>query len=246
MGQPVVDATDDGGVRHLLWVADPAATPAAAELLRGASAGPLTIADGHHRYATALRYCAEVGGPGADQVLALLIEAKSGGLEVHPTHRLVGNVGAHDVLDAAGRLFEVEPVATGRELAIGAESGVIGMWTRQGGGRLRSRPDRIGPLLPTSMALRSLDVTVLNFAYPTLLGATAAELTAADRIAYPHDADEAVAAVESGLADVCFLLAPPPISAVLEVAAEGEVMPAKSTYFYPKPATGLVFNLIEA
>jgi uncharacterized protein (DUF1015 family) len=245
---PVTDALDQAGVRHLLWAADPKVTPAAAELLEAASRVPLTIADGHHRYATALRYCTEVGGLGADHVMALLIDARSGGLSVRATHRLVRGADGGAVLGAASQLFTVEHVATADRVAAETTPGVIGLWTRQGGGRLRPRADRLVPLLPesASAALRALDVTTLNTAYPTLFGATAAELTAADRIAYTQDAQAAIAMVEAGAADVAFLLASTPVSAVLDVAARGEVMPPKSTYFYPKPATGLVFNVLDA
>jgi uncharacterized protein (DUF1015 family) len=246
-GVPDIDAVDDAGVRHLVWPADPALS-GASDLLRSVSSVPLTIADGHHRYQTALRYGAEVGGPGAEYVLALLADARTGGLSVLATHRLIRDVDAARVLAAAGELFEIEPVATGDELLAEGPRGVIGVWSRQGGGRMRPRPNRVEPLLPDSAspALRALDVTVLNSVYSSLLGADTDQLTAGDRIAYTKDAGDAIAAVEAGAADVAFLLAPTPIPAVLEVAAAGEVMPPKSTYFYPKPATGLVFNVLDA
>jgi uncharacterized protein (DUF1015 family) len=246
-GNPDIDAVDDAGVRHLVWPVDPALS-GASDLLRAVSGVPLTIADGHHRYQTALRYRAEVGGPGAEFVLALLVEARTGGLSVLATHRLIRGVDGGHVLAAAGELFELEPVATAGELTTDLPRGVIGMWSRQGGGRMRPRADRIDPLLPDSAspALRALDVTILNSVYSSLLGADTDQLTAADRIAYTKDAGDAIAAVEAGSADVAFLLAPTPIPAVLDVAAAGEVMPPKSTYFYPKPATGLVFNVLDA
>jgi uncharacterized protein (DUF1015 family) len=246
-GAPDIDAVDDAGVRHLAWLADPALSGSSA-LLHAAGSVPLTIADGHHRYQTALRYCAEAGGPGADYVLALLVEARTGGLSVLATHRLIRGVDGARVLAAAGELFAIEPAASAEELLADVPRGAIGLWTRHGGGRLRPRADRIESLLPDSAppALRALDVTILNAAYPSLLGAGADQLTAADRIAYTKDAGEAIAAVEAGAADVAFVLAPTPVAAVLDVAAAGEVMPPKSTYFYPKPATGLVFNVLDA
>src|SRR6478735_8271025 len=103
-GTPDEEAVDDGGVRHRLWAIEPATAPAASSLLAGASRLSLTIADGHHRYATAVRYCAEVGGAGSDAVLALLFEATTGGLSVLATHRLVKAEGL-DVLDRASRAF---------------------------------------------------------------------------------------------------------------------------------------------
>ncbi len=110
-GTPDEEAVDDGGVRHRLWAVEPSMAPAAATLLAGAARLPLTIADGHHRYATAVRYCAEVGGAGSDAVLALLFEATTGGLSVLATHRLVKAQGL-DVLERASRAFAVADVTS--------------------------------------------------------------------------------------------------------------------------------------
>jgi uncharacterized protein (DUF1015 family) len=231
---PAEVAVDDAGVEHRLWAVDAATTPAAT-LLAEVSAMPLTIADGHHRYATALRYCAEVGGPGADQVLALLFEAHTGGLSVLATHRLI-QAPDIDVLGNAANLFEVTPVVEATDALPGAP-GEIGVSTRAGAGRLRSTasPDDLSPV-------RGLDVSVLAEALPALVGAGIDQLTASNRIAYTQDPAAAIAGVQNGRADVAFLLAPTPVKAVIEVAAAGEVMPPKSTFFYPKAATGLVFN----
>ena len=87
-----------------------------------------------------------------------------------------------------------------------------------------------------------LDVSVLSAALPALVGASVDELTAANRISYTQDPAGAVEAVTSRAADAAFLLAPTPVASVIEVAAAGRVMPPKSTFFYPKAATGLVFN----
>ncbi len=78
-----------------------------------------------------------------------------------------------------------------------------------------------------------------------MTGTTTEELLAAERLAYVSDAAQAIAAVDAGQADVAFLLRPTPIDSVLAVAANGEHMPAKSTYFHPKAATGLVFNRLD-
>jgi len=232
---PDVEAVDDAGISHRLWLVDPARSATAATLLAGVARLPLTIADGHHRYQTALRYCAEVGGAGADEVLALLFEAGSGGLSVLATHRLVKAV-AGDPFEQAAALFDV----TGGLSAVAAvptEPGEIGIWTRRGGARLHRREHE-----PAPSPVSELDVSVLADALPRLVGADVDALTAAGRISYTQDAGAAVAAVDAWEADTAFLLAPTPIGAVIEVAAAGEVMPPKSTFFYPKAATGLVFN----
>jgi uncharacterized protein (DUF1015 family) len=230
-----VEAVDDAGVSHRLWLVDPTTSAPAATLLAGVAPRPLTIADGHHRYQTALRFCAEVGGAGADEVLALLFEAGSGGLSVLATHRLVKST-AGNVLEQAAALFDVT-AGVSAVAAVPSEPGEIGVWTRTGGARLRRREHQ-----PSQSPVSELDVSVLADALPRLVGADLDGLTAAGRITYTQDAGAAVAAVDAGEAEAAFLLAPTPIKAVIEVAAAGEVMPPKSTFFFPKAATGFVFN----
>jgi uncharacterized protein (DUF1015 family) len=93
-------------------------------------------------------------------------------------------------------------------------------------------------------AVRELDVTRLGLALDHLAGIDAAAIAGGERIAYTKSAADARMIVDAGLdgADVAFLLAPTPVASILEVAAEGDVMPQKSTYFYPKALTGLVLN----
>jgi len=277
---PVADVTDRDGVRHRLWVvparpvaADEAeSTPREAapadpvtELIGLASAGPLTIADGHHRYETALRYrderrmsrsCEE--DPAFDYVLALLLESTGQTLTVLPTHRLVGGLGegSAGLIEAAGSLFEVERVA-GREAleaAFGPAAaanghggrGRFGLWTRTGGAILNARRAAFNADLPTGgAALRGLDVTLLQVALERLTGIDAAAI-AAGRLTYTRSAHEALDRVDAadGI-DAAFLLDPTPVPAISAVAHDGDVMPQKSTYFYPKPLSGLLINPLE-
>jgi uncharacterized protein (DUF1015 family) len=234
---PDIVAVDDAGIEHRLWLVDPARSRPGGDAATGVARLPLTIADGHHRYQTALRFCAEVGGAGADDVLVLLFEAESGGLSRLATHRLVSIDG--DVLDRAAALFEVTAAGVNAVEAVPTEPGEIGVWTRP------ARPacaaatvGRVGRPSPGSTSARS------GQALRQLVGADVDGLTAAGRISYTQDAGAAVAAVDAGVADAAFLLAPTPLTSVIEVAAAGEVMPPKSTFFYPKAATGLVFNPI--
>lgn len=252
-GPPETDALDDAGARHRLWATDVAKSRAASALLDLASTGPLVIADGHHRYETALRYRDERrkdegGQPDAPHefVLALLYDAVSGGLTVLPTHRLLSGVASAEVLlERAADLFGLErcddPAALIAALGV---TGQFGLWTRTGGALLTLDRPRVAPLLPagTSDTLRWLDVTVLDAVLGHLVGAPADNLVTDGRLRYSKDPVDAIEQVTDGRADAAFLLAPTPISAVLEVAAAGEVMPQKSTYFQPKAATGLVFN----
>lgn len=261
--EPASEATDEAGVRHRLWTADPLQSEEATALLGLAATGPLTIADGHHRYETALRFRAEqaagsTAGSSADWVLALVHDARSGGLTVLPTHRVVRGLPEPGRLaEMARELFRVErrDMAAGVVAAIEGLSapagrsgtGKLGLWTRAGGAILEADRGRVEPMLPAgaSDAVRWLDVSLLSAVLPALTGSSEAELLADDRLVFTKSAEEAVAMVDAGTADSCFLLAPTPIQAVLDVAAAGERMSQKSTYFYPKAATGLVFNRLE-
>lgn len=259
-----VDLLDDDGVRHRLWavLADGDAMAAVAPLVAAASSGPITIADGHHRYETALRYrderrmsrsCEE--DPAFDYILTLFLEASGQALTVLPTHRILlglGDDGVAAVLAGLDELFEVsravQPAELGRvfepiALADGG-AGRFGLWTRSGGALLQARRAAFAPYLPPGRsALRSLDVTLLGITLERLAGINAAAV-AGGAVAYTKSASEAIQRVNDGVdgADAAFLLEPTPVVAIAAVARDGDVMPQKSTYFYPKAMTGLVIN----
>jgi uncharacterized protein (DUF1015 family) len=263
-GPAAVDVTDPDRVRHRLWpvVADgegPMAT-AAGSILAAGEASPITIADGHHRYETALQYrderrmarsCEE--DPAFDYLLTLLLEATSQRLTVLPTHRLIRGLGGESgagLVASARALFDVEPVGSGAELvaAFGGSTdrggrGRFGIWTRTGGAILTARRSAFTASLPPGgEALRSLDVTLLGIALERLAGIDD-DAVQAGAVVYTKSAGEAIAAVDaaSGV-DAAFLLEPTPIDSIEAVARDGDVMPQKSTYFYPKALTGLVIN----
>ncbi len=261
---PDLDVRDDDGVRHRLW-AVPAAGTAAADvdaLLAAASGGPVTIADGHHRYETALRYrderrmsrsCEE--DPAFDYLLMLFLDQTGEPLTVLPTHRIVhglGDAGVARIVAGSASLFEIErDVARERLLATceaaaltGGGEGRFGLWTRTGGFLLTANRLAFEPFLPPGgPSVRRLDVTLLGVALERLAGVDAAAVVAG-AIAYTKSAAEALDRVDSEVdgADAAFLLEPTPVASVAAVAADGDVMPQKSTYFYPKALTGLVIN----
>ncbi|HEX7950029.1 MAG TPA: DUF1015 domain-containing protein [Candidatus Limnocylindrales bacterium] len=261
---PVADVTDDDGVRHRLWAVPADVAPAwlAARL----GAGAITIADGHHRYETALRYRDERrrGTPAAepapwDELLALLLEPAAGPLSVLATHRVLrglGDDGVRALRAGLAELFDIRRVAAGAELAraFGPRSGSaggegrFGLWTRAGGAILTARRPAFEPLLPAGgPALRRLDVTLLGVVLERLAGIDAGAVDAGARIAYTKDAAEAVRWIDEAHegADAAFLLDPTPPTSIVAVAADGDVMPQKSTYVYPKAITGLVINPLE-
>jgi uncharacterized protein (DUF1015 family) len=271
---PAADLVDDAGVRHRLWVAtvgeDEARDAAIRAACEGLGAAPITLADGHHRYETALRYAEERrtgpaidGDPAWAEILMLILEPIEGALTVLPTHRVLLGL-ENEAVDAflAGLpdLFEVEDGIDGAALlaafggagdAAGGE-GRFGLWTRHGGAILRARRATFVPWLPAGgSAVRRLDVTLASVAIERLAGIGPAAV-AEGRIAYTMSAAEAMAWVDAGApptgsrpASAALLLDPTPASEIVAVAADGDVMPQKSTYIYPKAITGLVINPLE-
>ncbi len=263
---PAVDLTDGDGVRHRLWplTDDPAGDASSVTtLVAAASPGPITIADGHHRYETALRYrderrmtrsCEE--DPAWDYLLALLLESTSQPLTVLPTHRVVAGLGqdGHALLARAAELFDVREIApadlvetfdTAAVAPAAGGRGRFGLVTREGAALLAARPEAFAQILPTGgPALRGLDVVLLAAALERLCAVDAETVAAGQRVRYTKSAHEAAEWVSNGTdgADAAFLLEPTPVAAIEAVAGEGEVMPQKSTYFYPKALTGLVIN----
>ncbi len=258
------DVTDDDGVRHRLWAVTengPSADLVRA-LIEAAGRAPITIADGHHRYETAIRYRDErranrtgEADPASDYVLMLFLETACQKLTVLPTHRIVrglGDDGVATFLARAPELFDVQPVVGRSELeaafasvdvAPGGE-GRFGLWTRQGGAVLRAQRNSFARFLPQGgAALRRLDVTLLQTALDRLCKIDR-EAIAAGRLAYSKSVREALDWVDEAHdgADMAFLLDPTPVVEIAAVATDGDVMPQKSTYFYPKALTGLIIN----
>ncbi len=258
--KPVSDVTDDDGTRHRLWVvADDGPDGVVGRLAAVAGAGPMFIADGHHRYETALRYRDErrmtrscEPDPPFDFIFALLLDAGDE-LTVLPTHRIVRGLGADGLarlIAGLDGLFEITPSTTEalveRYDAAGSlegGQGRMGLLTRDGAWQLVARRSAFEPRAGGE-ALRRLDVSLLGATLETLAGIDAAAVAGGERIRYSKSAAEAAELVRTGTdgADAAFLLEPTPVASILEVAAAGDVMPQKSTYFYPKALTGLVFN----
>jgi uncharacterized protein (DUF1015 family) len=222
---------------------DVAATLADAELL---------IADGHHRYETARVYADEVGGEGAHRyTLMCLVSLEDPGLTVFGTHRLLRDLdaGARERLaNGVREHFDAEEVDEAEADPAGAGgTGVFGYVDGRSPRPLRLRlkdaailervlPDR-------SEAYRQLDAAILEeLILKRALGMSNDDIEAKHALAYATDAAAALRLVKEGSSDAAFLLRPTPIEQVRDVAAAGETMPPKSTYFFPKVLTGLVFN----
>jgi len=250
-GDPWGEATDADGTVNRVWrITDPKVHAAVGEALASAE---LLIADGHHRYETARVYADEIGGDGAHRyTLMSLTSLDDPGLTVFATHRLLsglaGDSAKQEAFTAVLREhFDAEEVPVEGLDPAGEEGvgvfGYIDSHLRRGF-RLRLKdPGALAAELPDySEAYRSLDAAILEkVVLEGALGMSAEDVEAKRGLGYVKDAAGAIAALDSGY-DVAFLLRPTPIEAVRAVAAEGETMPPKSTYFYPKLPTGIVFN----
>jgi uncharacterized protein (DUF1015 family) len=236
-----------------LWrVADPAAIAAVQAATADAE---LLIADGHHRYETMDAYAEEVGGEGEHRyILMCLVALEDPGLTVFPTHRLVRDLDAErrDALAHALRDdFEIEEVAL-EALAPPPQGDEptplqMGYYDAQ-----FQRPFRLtlkdqaiadSALSGHSEPYRHLDTGVLEaLIFKNALGMSDDDISHFNGMFYARDTDEAVAMVKEGGYDAAFIMRPTPVRQVRELAAGGENMPPKSTFFYPKLLTGLLFN----
>ncbi len=247
---PWGEVTDAEGTVHRLWrISDPDAIAAVQDAARGAE---LLIADGHHRYETARAYAEEIGGEGDHRYLLMcLVALEDPGLTVFPTHRLLSGLNPTRLgrlREALNRDFELTEVPV-EQLAPEPGRGLLRLGyidaEEQRPLRLALKDQAIadGALPGHSEAYRELDTGVLE----TLLlkgavGLTDEDISHLHGLRYARDAGEALALVRSGECDVAFLMRPTPVAQVRDVAAAGENMPPKSTYFFPKLLTGLLFN----
>jgi uncharacterized protein (DUF1015 family) len=242
------EVTDEDGTVHRLWrVAD---QEAIAKVTAAIAPAELLIADGHHRYETARVYHEEGG---AGHVLMCLVALQDPGLTVFPTHRLLTGLddGRREALrDTIQRDFEVEPVDTAQLEPSGDGPVRMGyldahhlrplMLT------LRDPAIAAAALPDKPVPYRALDTAVLEaLVLQGALGMSEDDISHLNGLDYARNTDQARERVESGAAEAAFFMGATPVERVRDVAATGESMPPKSTYFFPKVLTGMVFNLLD-
>lgn len=249
---PSLAATDHSGQTHRLWpLADKKLQE---ELTDYLAPQPLLIADGHHRYETALSYHQEQEqgkSPGAGFTLTIMVSMKDPGLLVLPTHRLLSGLTA-DQKDTMFKIIEreFEMIETGdlRQIDHAGYFETVSTTGRKKNGFGFITAGRAFILIPRSSpaATNSLPVELLH---QRVLKPILAEGYNSDpdgkMISYPHDFEYTVSAVFNASADAAFILAPLAVDKVLERARQGRVMPQKSTFFYPKLPGGLLFYDID-
>ena len=219
---PMFSTVDEQGVTHRLWPIEDDG-----EIATWLAAEPLLIADGHHRYTTALQYREErhaADGPGPwDRVLTLIVDAAAEHLPVLPFHRI------QTAGDAAGTNG---PVLDGLETALAAcsDDDVIAAVASREAGETVFRSIQLAGEAP---AVRALHEELLDGAVPT------------DGLRFVHDAHEAADAVRRGEAVAAYFLPPTTPDRIRTVIDRGERLPQKSTYFWPKPRTGMVMMPLD-
>ena len=261
---PIAQTVDGDGVVHRLFACtDPDLIRRIAKEMADRS---IFIADGHHRYETALAYRDELKAAGQDigpdhpasSVLALFVSMHHPGLVILPTHRILSGLKdlAVDRLRAAAQDHFTWQEFKGAEATsprlvdrlAQARGYAFGLWIRgtQSAFLLTLKDPKIMDRLAAdhSKAWRSLDVAVLERVLLKEVLPQAADV-APLRLSYAHLAQEAFDAVHEDSADAAFILRPLPIESLQAVVAEGERMPTKSTYFYPKAISGLVINPLD-
>ena len=264
-GEPVIDFSDEQDVRHRLFtITDEDDIEKIAEMMKQKNC---IIADGHHRYTTDLTYARENPDASRYQMMAFA-NTQHEGLVVLATHRLISNLENFDTPDLITKLkdnFEIteypfdsddtkteakQRVLAQMKLELCNDRNAFGIY---GGGRafyvaaLKDKKAMNAVAPDMSTAWRSLDVSVLHkLILEKLLGLDEQKLGKGENLEYvkdtPNAIDDSIAKVDSGGKQVVFFMNPPKIEQIHRVADQGERMPQKSTYFYPKVYTGLTIN----
>lgn len=259
-GQPDSCFTDSDNVTHRMWIARDSEFIAA--LTEKLSDKKLYIADGHHRYETALNYknyvegnLDEIGSSG--YVPMMLVNMENEGLVVFPTHRIVRdlqNFDYNEVCEKCREYFDIVPYLNrekgeeglARAYAEGKKAFVLFTGDNNYTLLTLKNIDVMNTLLPEGCnALKQLDVSILHtLILERIFGIDKENMAKQINLTYTRSMQEAIEAVDQKRADCCFLLNPTRVSEIRDVAAAGDKMPQKSTYFYPKLTTGLVMNKI--
>lgn len=252
-GTPDMEVTDPDGTVHRMWkISDIGVINSVTEAFKDKK---LYIADGHHRYETALNFHKKHGTESSGYIAMMLVNMENKGLVVFPTHRIVKgleNFSAEKIIEDCKPYFDIGE-APGEERMQAAlnkfyDEGkkAFAMYAGCGKCYVMTLKDEeaVKKLLPEmSEAYCGLDVTVLHsLVLERILGIDKENMANQKNLTYTRSRQEALEAVDMDGADCSFILNPTKVSEIRDVAAAGEKMPQKSTYFYPKLITGLVMN----
>jgi uncharacterized protein (DUF1015 family) len=240
---PLAACVDDDGVAHRLSAID---DPDRRALLSAAiGSAPIVIADGHHRFETACAYRDErPGDTGAAAIMALVVELTEHELCVRAIHRVLTGLDGRDLRSALELSFVLHPAGSTTPEDVAAlcarmrVEGGIGVVDGTGLALLVPRPEAVSPALRGyDPAVRGVDATVFDAVVRPIIGG-------AD-VGYLNGAAAVAALVEAGAADAAVLLRPVTVAQIRAAAFAGVRMPEKTTFFYPKPRTGMVFRSLD-
>jgi uncharacterized protein (DUF1015 family) len=257
-GSPDIEFTDGEGVTHRLWcVTDVSQIAAFTEAFADRQ---LFIADGHHRYETALNYRKKVKAETMDFnethpanfTCMFLVDMECDGLVVFPTHRMLNNIGHFDeqeTLEKINKYFSFERrndlSNIEQDLIDGSTEHAIGLYTgKDYYYRLTFHDVELvrEMLADMSDAFCDLDVTILHtLILDKVFGITKSDLAKQTKITYTRSIDEVLTLVKAGKQECAFFLNATRVDQIKDVAKAGDKMPQKATYFYPKLITGMVF-----
>lgn len=269
---PDMTADMGDGIKHEIWTIDDDAT--ITEYQNALAGEDVFVADGHHRYNTALNYLAELESKdevGADhparRTMFVLVSMSDPGLAIGPTHRVLGGMEEYEIekfIEAAQGLLNIEPIDNDPQtflsqmdtLAEREQTNVFGIYDYATGlcfGAWPAVPDPLEMQFPKqSQAWRNLDVAIIQ--HMIVEEICQPELNNGEPInwAFPHSIDEVLAIGKGeetgssiaggGKPQLAIIVRPTPLEAVRDISRAGELMPQKSTFFYPKLATGLWLN----
>lgn len=255
--QPDIEVVDNVGVVNRLWAIDDQST--VQKVVAAMADKKIFIADGHHRYETALNFArekAEQGQPDYNYIMMTMVNLYDQGLVVFPTHRLVNNVANLDfnrLVEDLKSDFLVTALQSGTKLdefvkeleKAGQQMPALGLYGQDKKFYIMGLKsfDSLNGLGEGSEALKKLDVSILhNLVLEKFLGIGSEQRANESNLTYTRDEEEAVKAVDDGQYQLCFFMNPTKVEEVTTIAEGGEKMPQKSTYFYPKVITGLVIN----
>jgi uncharacterized protein (DUF1015 family) len=262
---PSIDVTDEYGVAHRVWqVSDPGMIASVQDKMRDKN---LVIADGHHRYETALTFrndCRAAAGAGSSPqapyefVMMTFVNMNNPGLQVLPTHRVVHSLpsfSADDFQNSSRRFFEIEeidpaldPSRAGAVLRERGHAGTVLLAVTANRAFILHSPKAAGSQFLHGLSARqqSLDVVQLHKCLlEGVLQLSEESIRNQQNLSYIREASEALEQVRNSAANIAFLMNPCPVQQVRDVAFAGEVMPQKSTDFYPKLLSGLTAYALD-
>lgn len=249
-GPPIARCTDADGVHHRLYAVEGAGRARA--IGEAMAKSPVVIADGHHRYETALAYAEERRSAGADDqagapgLLAFATELADDQVCVGAIHRIISGVPAPALHEALTQAFDSTPLGPldesgARELRSAMDARrCLGLLTPEGCSLLTPNTTALEHVAQAAApSLRGIDATVFAAALGDQVRARGADVTP------QHDPAQILSAVQGGTATAGVFLRPPTVAQIRAVAEAGERMPEKTSFFWPKPRTGLVFRSLD-